>query len=55
MRKFSATTSIFVKSDIAVYLLTIADYLFVGGIRLAFPLSVVIIITCGGRFVNDIF
>jgi hypothetical protein len=44
VREFSTTATIFVKSVVTAYFLTIADYLFVGEIRLAFSLSVVIII-----------
>ena len=52
MSEFSTTATIFVKSVTTAYLHTIADYLFVGEIRLAFSLSVKSIIADSRAFVK---
>ena len=53
MSEFSTTTAIFVKSATTVYSHTIADYLFVREIRLAFSLSVKSIIANNRAFVKE--
>jgi hypothetical protein len=53
--EFSTIATIFIKSVVTAYFLTIADYLFVGEIHLAFSLSVVYSITHNKREINDIF
>jgi hypothetical protein len=50
--EFSTTATIFVKSVTTAYLHTIADYLFVREIRLAFSLSVKSIIADSRAFVK---